>query len=31
MAMAKSDAGATQIDLGTQDLSVSVSTKWLIS
>lgn len=31
MAMAKSDAGATQIDLGTQDVSVSVSTKWLIS
>ena len=31
MAMAKSDAGATQVDLGTQDLSVSVSTRWLIS
>ena len=31
MAMAKSDAGATQVDLGTQDLSVSVATRWLIS
>jgi len=31
MAMAKSDAGSTQVDLGTQDLSVSVATRWLIS
>jgi uncharacterized protein YggE len=31
MAMAKSDAGTTQVDLGTQDLSVSVATRWLIS
>ena len=31
MVQAKSDAGATQIDLGEQDISVSVSTKWAIS
>ena len=31
MVQAKSDAGATQIDLGQQDISVSVSTKWAIS
>ena len=31
MVQAKSDAGATQIDLGQQDVSVSVSTKWAIS
>ena len=31
MAQAKSDAGATEIDLGQQDISVSVSTKWAIS
>ena len=31
MTQAKSDAGATQIDLGQQDVSVSVSTKWAIS
>jgi len=31
MTQAKSDAGATQIDLGQQDISVSVSTKWAIS
>ena len=31
MVQAKSDAGATQIDLGQQDITVSVSTKWAIS
>ena len=31
MVQAKSDVGATQIDLGQQDISVSVSTKWAIS
>ena len=31
MVQAKSDAGATEIDLGQQDISVSVSTKWAIS
>jgi hypothetical protein len=31
MTQAKSDAGATQIDLGQQDVSISVSTKWAIS
>ena len=31
MATAKSDAGATQIDLGQQDVSVSVATRWAIS
>ena len=31
MVQAKSDAGVTQIDLGQQDVSVSVSTKWAIS
>jgi uncharacterized protein YggE len=31
MVQAKSDAGATQIDLGQQDVTVSVSTKWAIS
>jgi uncharacterized protein YggE len=31
MVQAKSDAGATQIDLGQQDVSVSVSTRWAIS
>jgi uncharacterized protein YggE len=31
MTQAKSDAGATEIDLGQQDISVSVSTKWAIS
>jgi len=31
MVQAKSDFGATQIDLGEQDLSVSVSTRWAIS
>jgi uncharacterized protein YggE len=31
MAMAKSDAGATTVDLGQQDVTVSVSTKWSIS
>jgi uncharacterized protein len=31
MIQAKSDAGATEIDLGQQDISVSVSTKWAIS
>jgi uncharacterized protein YggE len=31
MVQAKSDAGATQIDLGEQDVSVSVSTRWAIS
>jgi len=32
MAMAKSaDSGATQVDLGQQDVTVSVSTKWTIS
>jgi len=31
MTQAKSDAGATEIDLGQQDISVSVSTKWTIS
>ena len=31
MVQAKSDAGATEIDLGEQDISVSVSTKWAIS
>ena len=31
MVQAKSDAGATEIDLGQQDVSVSVSTKWAIS
>ena len=31
MSQAKSDAGVTQIDLGQQDISVSVSTKWAIS
>jgi uncharacterized protein YggE len=28
MAMAKADSGATQIDLGQQDVSVSVTVKW---
>jgi uncharacterized protein YggE len=28
MAMAKADSGATQIDLGQQDVSVSVVVKW---
>ena len=31
MAMAKSDAGTTTVDLGQQDVTVSVSTKWSIS
>jgi uncharacterized protein YggE len=31
MVQAKSDAGATQIDLGQQDVSISVSTRWAIS
>lgn len=31
MVQAKSDAGATQIDLGRQDISVSVATRWAIS
>ena len=31
MTQAKSDAGATEIDLGQQDISVSVATKWAIS
>jgi len=31
MAMAKSDAGSTTVDLGQQDVTVSVSTKWSIS
>ena len=31
MVQAKSDAGATEIDLGQQDITVSVSTKWAIS
>ena len=31
MVQAKSDAGATQIDLGEQDISVSVATRWAIS
>ena len=31
MTQAKSDAGATDIDLGQQDISVSVATKWAIS
>ena len=31
MVQAKSDAGATQIDLGEQDVSISVSTRWAIS
>jgi uncharacterized protein YggE len=31
MTQAKSDAGATEIDLGQQGISVSVSTKWAIS
>ena len=31
MVQAKSDAGATQIDLGEQDVSVSVATRWAIS
>ena len=31
MVQAKSDAGATQIDLGQQDISVSVATRWAIS
>ena len=31
MVQAKSDVGATQIDLGEQDISVSVSTRWAIS
>ena len=31
MVQAKSDLGATEIDLGEQDLSVSVSTRWAIS
>jgi len=30
-AQAKSDSGATEIDLGEQDVSVSVSTRWAIS
>jgi len=31
MVQAKSDVGATQIDLGEQDITVSVSTRWAIS
>jgi uncharacterized protein YggE len=31
MTQAKSDSGVTEIDLGQQDISVSVSTKWAIS
>lgn len=31
MAMAKSDAGATQIDLGQQDVTISVNTRWAIA
>lgn len=31
MVQAKSDAGVTQIDLGQQDISVSVATRWAIS
>ena len=31
MAMAKSDAGATQIDLGQQDVTISVNTRWGIA
>ena len=31
MGAAKSDSGATQIDLGQQDVSVSVATRWAIS
>jgi uncharacterized protein len=31
MTQAKSDSGATEIDLGEQDVSVSVSTRWAIS
>ena len=31
MAMAKSDAGATQIDLGQQDVSISVVARWSIA
>jgi uncharacterized protein YggE len=30
-AMAKSDSGATTVDLGTQDVVVSIQTKWLIN
>jgi len=30
MAMAKSDAGATQIDLGQQDLTISINTRWAL-
>jgi uncharacterized protein YggE len=30
MAMAKSDAGATQIDLGQQDLTISITTRWAL-
>jgi uncharacterized protein len=30
MAMAKSDAGATQIDLGQQDLTIAINTRWAI-
>ena len=31
MAMAKSDAGATQIDLGQQDVSISIVARWSIA
>ena len=30
MAQAKSDAGATVIDLGTQDLTVTITTRWAL-
>ena len=30
MAVAKSDSGATQIDLGQQDVTISINTKWSI-
>jgi uncharacterized protein YggE len=30
MAMAKSDAGATTVDLGQQDVTVSVNVRWAI-
>jgi uncharacterized protein YggE len=31
MASAKSDSGSTVIDLGTQDISISITTKWSIN
>ena len=31
MAMAKSDAGATVIDLGQQDVSVSITIQWALA